>query len=277
MRIFALILFKYMNDTQEFFQHCQAWYQGDQGSFMLENVLQLTKQMVSPWPRRGHSLLEIGCGHWKSLEMLWQSGFDVSSIATAQMYGASAHSVLGGKVDIGYGALDHLPFQDNFFDYVVLMLPPQKTTYPPLLDILTESARLAAKGILLQFWNPFSCTGLLQRMHRLPLFLEHAFWTSWRDVLGILRTLCPQGAWHMGSILYTNPATWQKKNWLRTINSSIFALPLGALIQLRFDFNVNIPLTGVPLRFDALQGNITGMKVTDPISTVKNSIGTNKV
>lgn len=160
------------------------WYDTPQGAYALEREKILLQNVLSPWPRRGHSLLEMGCGDGLFLEFFWQAGFDVTAIDRASPLLDAARLRLHGRADIQAGALDALPFADNTFDYVSITTPlPMSMTAAPFLhpapsqnvaerkspataslslaqDILREAVRVSAKGLVLRCWNPSSLAGL---------------------------------------------------------------------------------------------------------------------
>ncbi len=239
-----------MSSHVDFLEQYTEWYSSQQGTFTLASTMHLTKEMLSPWPRRGHNMLAMGFGHWKSLEMLWESGFDVSAIAASQEQMELAKQSLHQKVDLYFNSFDHLPFDDNSFDYVILRPPPREEAYPLLQDMLKEAARLATKGILLQFWNKFSLLKLMSIRQSLPYFLERSLWSSWHDARKIMRKIAPKGAISTGSTLLGPPSTWHEDSlWFKS-NSKFVPIPLGALVHLRLDLVPKIPLTGIPLRLD---------------------------
>ena len=57
-----------------------AWFQTEAGAFALKRELRLLERMTAAWPRRGQRLVEIGCGTGVFLEVLHQSGFDVTGL-----------------------------------------------------------------------------------------------------------------------------------------------------------------------------------------------------
>lgn len=112
------------------------WYATPQGAYALAREKILLQHALSPWPRRGHSLLDMGCGDGLFLEFFWQSGFDVTAIDRASPLLDAARQRLHGRADIQAGALDSLPFADNTFDYVAITapLPSFMAPVPPPKD-----------------------------------------------------------------------------------------------------------------------------------------------
>ncbi len=250
----------HMTSQADFLEQYTHWYTTTQGSLVLASTLHLTKEMISPWPRRGHNVLAMGFGHWKSLEMLWESGFDVSAIAASQEHMEMAKQYLHQKVDLYINAFDHLPFDDKTFDYVILRPPPRKGSYPSLQAMFNEASRLATKGILLQFWNNASLLGLMAKRQSLPYFLEHSLWSSWQTARKMMRKAAPQGTISTGSTLLGLPKSWNENSWFHKLNSTVIPLPIGALVHLRLDLIPKTPLTSIPLRLDPV-----GVKSVRPL------------
>ncbi len=249
-----------MSQSTNFLNQYNDWYESTQGSFALASTMHLTKEMLSPWSRRGHNILAMGFGHWKSLEMLWESGFDVSAIAASQGQMDMTKKFLHQKVDVYISSFDHLPFDDKSFDYVILRPPPRKEAYPPLDAMLKEAYRLANKGILLQFWNIFSTLGLWRKRQSLPYFLEHSLWDSWHNTRKAMRKLSSSGKITTGSTLFGPLSSWHEQSRLAKGNGRVIPIPLGALVHLRLDLVAQTPLTGIALRLDP-----TGVKSIRPL------------
>lgn len=270
------------------------WYATPQGAFALERETQLLQHVLSPWPRRGHSLLEVGCGDGHFLEFFWQAGFDVTAVDRASPLLEAARQRLHGRADIQAAAADALPFADNTFDYVALTaplptLPPAPVpgahaapAQAPILarDILDEALRVAAKGLLLRCWNPFSLAGLWRyawlcsgptpsveapvaeddadapcpdAQEADSASARRALWMGWRDYRALLRSLAPGCAISTRSTLLGPPPTWHHSKALRLLNTWECPLPLGAVVYLRVDHQTRFPLTSLPLRLSSLR------------------------
>ena len=58
----------------------EAWFDTPEGRFALDREAHLLQAVLAGWPRRGHKLLEVGCGTGLFLEMLYQMGFDITGM-----------------------------------------------------------------------------------------------------------------------------------------------------------------------------------------------------
>lgn len=63
-------------------QFLHDWYATPEGTYAITQENRLFQHLISQWPRRGHTLLDIGCGAGIFLEMLWHYGFDVTGLDT---------------------------------------------------------------------------------------------------------------------------------------------------------------------------------------------------
>ncbi len=261
-------------------------------NYLLACSLHLSKKMFAPWPRRGHSFLQIRPAHWKELELLWESGFEVSAISFQDNILENAPAHLQTAVDVHKlrpKALEHLPFSQKTFDYVgINLLPdllfdtplqtcnnaeshqkksPHVLEYEqsqteifalPLHSILSEALRVTTKGIIFQGLNPFSIMGLQRKcfLKSLPAFCRHGSWYAWRDICNTLRTIEPLSDISTASMLLGSGGTWKTNSFLHKFNESIFRLPIGALMQIRLNITEYLPLTGTVLRISkSLQRN----------------------
>ena len=89
------------------------------------------------WPRRGHTLLDIGCGAGIFLEMLWHYGFDVTGLDTGTDLLDMARERLGNRAEFQLGRPEHLPFDDEEFDYAALLTVLEYVDNPE--DVLREA------------------------------------------------------------------------------------------------------------------------------------------
>ncbi len=242
-----------MITEEDFFTQYDTWYASTQGSYVLSCSMHLSKKMLSHWPRRGNNILVIGFGHWKSLEMLWENGFDVSAIAASKAHIDTARQALHQRVEIFLHAFENLPFDDKTFDYVIVSPPPRPKAYPDLNIILHEARRLATKGILLQFWNKLPFVNPYKTSKKLPFFLQHRWCISFRQAHKSLRDIAPNCSIVTGSTLIGPPSTWKENSFLHRVNCKAVPLPIGNLVQLRLNLTPQAPLTGIPLKLDSVK------------------------
>ena len=73
------------------------WYATPEGTYAIAQENRLFQHLISQWPRRGHTLLDIGCGAGIFLEMLWHYGFDVTGFDTSTELLDMARERLGNR------------------------------------------------------------------------------------------------------------------------------------------------------------------------------------
>lgn len=220
-----------------------AWFETPAGAFALRREIRLIEHMTSGWPRRGQRLLEIGCGTGIFLGVLHQAGFDVAGIDAAPAMLAAARDRLGARADLHLGDAAHLPFDDNEFDYAVILTVLEFCPAPGA--VLSEAARVARKGLLIGFLNRLSlhwlCSQALPPVRSGSLLGKAAWFSPWRmrrliqESLGSRDCVCR-------SVLFGPMATWRDATPWRQLNAPILPLPVGAFCAAR------VNLLGQPAR-----------------------------
>jgi SAM-dependent methyltransferase len=214
---------------------------------MLSSLSLLVQHLSADWTRRGRSLLEIGCGDGRVLEILWTLGFDVSGLEHDPDKAGEANALLGGRADIRLGAYDHVPYEDDSFDYVVLV---QVFGQHPEMDaLLREAMRVATRNILLIFPNAWSLAWAAARLsgRKKPSLAAYSPFAILRE----LRRACPGCALRLRSILPGPPGSWTAHSFWRYGNNKLLPLPCGAFVGIRLDLLPLAPVTGLPLLVEA--------------------------
>jgi len=226
-------------------QEVEQWYASPRGSFALAQQKQLLQHVMSRWPRRGCSMLDVGCGTGLFSEFLWESGFDVSCLAQNQPMLESAQARLGAKASYQVGLAGHLPFDDHAFDYVALLGALEDTDEP--CAALEEALRVAARGVILGFFNACSLARLAQALPcggRMPQARWLGLTTLWR----LLRRLPDIRRMRLGAVLLGPPCTWRDGKICDFFNILRLPLPVGAYTALSISLGPTLPLTALPLR-----------------------------
>lgn len=233
------------------------WYATPEGNFALCQEYRLFQRMVSSWPRRGNTLLEVNCGSGVFLEMLWEYGFDVTGLDSVPELLNLAGKRLGRRADFQYGFADHLPYEDKSLDYVSLISTLEYETNPQ--DVLEEALRVARRGVLVGFLNRWS---VYKGCQRLPGPWKTAQRRgAWLDPLWVGRTArarCPSCAIHSRSVLLGPPASWHKGAFWGRINAWELPFPVGAYVGMRIDICPGPPLTSIPLHVNATAPSASG-------------------
>lgn len=228
-------------------QFLHDWYATPEGTYAITQENRLFQHLISQWPRRGHTLLDIGCGAGIFLEMLWHYGFDVTGLDTGTDLLDMARERLGNRAEFQLGRPEHLPFDDEEFDYAALLTVLEYVDNPE--DVLREAIRVSHRGVIIGFMNSFSLYQIQRRLHRPTLEYRHRrhnlnFWSLARMV----RRIRPKATLSFRSVLLGPPNTWKKEGLWGKINSLQTPLPIGAYLGLCIDTMPRVPLTPLLLR-----------------------------
>jgi len=226
----------------------EQWHASPRGSFVLAQQKQLLQHVMSHWPRRGCSILDVGCGTGLFSEFLWESGFDVSCLAQNQSMLETAQARLAHKASYQVGVAGHLPFDDHTFDYVALLGGLEEPDEPRVA--LEEALRVAARGVVLGFFNACSLARLAQIMpcgssNRIP----QTRWLGLASLWRLLRRLPDiRRRIRFGAVLLGPPCSWRKGEICGFFNKLRVPLPVGAYAALSITLGPALPLTALPLR-----------------------------
>ena len=205
-----------------------AWFTTPEGLFALKREIRLIERMTAGWPRRGQRLLEIGCGTGIFLEVLHSAGFDVTGLDAAPAMLEAARRRMGNKADLHLGDAAHLPFDDNAFDFCVLLTVLEFCPDPAA--VLAEAGRVAKKAVLVAYLNPCSLYGLSLRLsrgrRRGPL--REAHWFAPCAMNRLVRKALGRRPVRSASVLPGPRSTWREAAPWRQLNAPLLPLPLGA-------------------------------------------------
>ena len=213
------------------------------GQFSLQMQKLLLQHCLAAWPRRGRTLLEINCGRGDFLPLLWECGFDMTATESDPTLRAQA-ARMADRAEVVAAADDHLPFDDDEFDWAVLHLvsPGAQSAR----TAMAEALRVASAGVAITFWNtaslPFMLHCLTGRKKPWP-GPAFCWWQMWRA----LRSLAP-GSMSGASVLAGPQGTWNPLCGLSRCNRVLPWLPMGAWGVIRIDLNKSRPVTPLPLR-----------------------------
>lgn len=228
----------------------QEWYATPEGEYALSQENSLFQRLVSQWPRRGKTLLDVGCGAGVFLEMLWHYGFDVTGFDTSPELIDLARERMGNRADFQLGKSDYLPFDDKEFDYVSLLSILEYVENPE--DVLAEAFRVASRGVIIGTINSFSLyhAGCLLRRTS-PQAGHHVRRMNMWSLSRLIRRLCPSGRIAARSVLLGPSSTWRKKGFWGRANAVQTTWPIGAYIGVCVDTQARLPMTPLLLRAKA--------------------------
>ncbi len=222
----------------------ESWFLTRAGSFAYMAEKRLISCMISGWPRRGHSLLEIGCGTGLFLEQFYEAGFEVTGLDSSQDMLQAAKQRLGNRGELHLGNAECLPFEDKEFDFVALLTMLEFQKDP--LAVLREARRVAKKGLVVAFLNRFSLYYLSHGMSAPCLrssTLRNANWHSPLEMRKLLQQATGRRDIVIRSVLPGPMWSWRQTPPLHWLNRCVTPLWIGAYCAARVDLFTMKPMT----------------------------------
>lgn len=106
---------------------------------------------IASWRRRNTHLLEINCGFGLCLQVLWESGFDVTGTSALPEERRMAVLTAPCGTEILAARDDDVPVDTDAFDWVILHLAEHDGVQTRAA--MREAARIASRGLVVTFWN----------------------------------------------------------------------------------------------------------------------------
>jgi len=104
-------------------------------------------------PMDGERLLNVGCGEGDYLRFFRENGCNVTGTNPSQHMLDTARGKLGQRADLYLGNSEDLPFSDNEFDIVTLILPDPACNFQ---NAINEAIRVCSGRIFLGTLNRYS-------------------------------------------------------------------------------------------------------------------------
>jgi len=177
----------------------EHWLKKPQSKKAFELETQLMRDVLQP--RRGETVLDIGCGTGACLAAFLEMGLKVTGLDPSTYMLDIALEKIGNRADLYRGYAEDLPFDDNSFSYACLF-----TTLEFVEDhrkALQEAFRVAKDRVFIGVLNRYAIKGIQRRVKGIftPTIFNHAkFFSVWelkqmiRNILGNLpvswRTVC---------------------------------------------------------------------------------------
>jgi ubiquinone/menaquinone biosynthesis C-methylase UbiE len=228
---------------QDSVRRYEEWFASRAGAFAYARERALLERLIAGWPRRGQRLLEIGCGPGLFLEAFWEAGFEVDGLDRDPYMLRRARERMGNRAGLHLGDAAHLPFDDNEFDFAVLLTVLEFICEPD--EVILEAARVAQKGLLIGFLNrrslyylekgktwPWANRGRLRRAH----------WYTPGEMRRLVAGSLGPKPTASGSVLAGPSFTWRNALPLRWLNCAL-PVGLGGFAALRVDLYGGRPLT----------------------------------
>jgi SAM-dependent methyltransferase len=199
----------------------------------IELIMNLTS------PRRGEALLEVGCGAGDSLLLFRNKGCDVTGIEPSAALLEQARRKLGDKADLSPGNADELPFSDNEFDIVSLMMPPHITADQE--KAIGEAIRVSRGRVFIGVINSHSFHAIQLKIQKLfnPYHHRKARYFCIYELIGLVRKFLPDAHIQWGSVIYL-PVGWYEFAVKLEESLPVSRNPFGAFLGISFHVTFNL-------------------------------------
>ncbi len=208
------------------------WYQTPEGRYADNMEKELFSRLVQP--RRGQSLLEVGCGTGHNLEYFQELGLRVVGVEPSRAMLEVAATKLGSGVALLQAQAENLPFPDNSFDLVALITVLE--FLPDPLPALKEASRTAREKVYLGVLNKASLVGITRRIKaklRGSIYRGATFYTI-KEMENLIRKLEKDLPLEWGSVLHF-PLGWHRLLQGLDHFFSFRRSPFGAFLGIRLD------------------------------------------
>jgi SAM-dependent methyltransferase len=156
----------------------EQWLNSPQRRLTAELETRLMVDMLAPM--RGESLLDIGCGTGASLFPFLESGVQVTGIDPSPYMLDIAIANVMNRVDFYRGYAEDLPFDDNSFNYAILVTALEFVDDPQ--KAIAEACRVAKDRIFIGVLNRYAIKGLERRVKGIfvpSIFNRARFFSVW--------------------------------------------------------------------------------------------------
>lgn len=219
----------------------ERWLASPRGSYALVQECHLLEWLTAAWPRRGRTLLEVGCGPGVFLEFFHRAGFDVAGLDKSPVMLAAARDRLGERADFNLGDAHRLPYDTDSYDYVALLTLLEFVSDPR--RVLLEAARVAKRAVIVGYLNRLSLYRLSAGHHKI---LNQAKWYLPWEMRSLARSAMGSAPIHEGSVLPGPPWTWRPGCPLWGLGRAVLPVQVGAYCAYTADLTAEPPLTPLP-------------------------------
>jgi SAM-dependent methyltransferase len=133
------------------------------GRYIFSRQKELILDLVAP--RAGERMLGVDCGTGDYLQLFREKWCAVTGIDSSAEMLKIARDKLGDGTELILGKADDLPFSDNEFDIVTMVISLEFSTNPQ--KAITEAIRVSRSRVFIGFLNNFSFVGSRQRLKEL--------------------------------------------------------------------------------------------------------------
>ena len=180
-------------------------------------------------------MLLAGCGNGLFLETMLQAGFRVTGQESDPLLLSRARMRLGQAAGLNLGPCEHLSYEDNSFDYLLLLFALNRSVEPDL--VLQEAARVARRGILVGMLNRWPRPTRQESAFTAQTSSEEAplFPLSWGRLKKMIRSRIAVRQMRARSVLPGPQFTWRDSALANLLNRGFYPADWGAFYAVRMD------------------------------------------
>ncbi len=224
------------------------WFESPAGIYVGERMASLFMNLARPL--RGERILDMGCNMNSSMVLFKNPGCSVTSLATTrETVEKVTKDMRDVAQDIHVGDMEDLPFSDNEFDLVTMILSLEMTHAPE--NVLSEAVRVSHGRVFIALLNRISCAA---RSLKTPFFSTpplHSF--TMFDVIRIVGKAMPDVPVDWGSVVCF-PVSWYPRLGTTDRRLPLRKNPLGAIGGLAFPVKYRYRTIQEPLRVNVNTG-----------------------
>ncbi len=215
----------------------ERWLNTPQGYYLESREKGLILNLTTPqW---GETVLEVGCGTGEHLLFFQKQGCYVSGLEPSPALLEVARKKLGDRAELRLGRAADLPFPDNEFDIVSLIL---SETFTEDWEIaIGEAIRVCRGRVFIGVLNILSLAALQLKWRGLfkPSLSETGRFSRIGELKGMVRRLLPGVRIQWGSVIFL-PAGWY--GFAIGLEEAIPTRhnPFGAFLGLSFPVHFNL-------------------------------------
>ena len=165
----------------------QEWLNDPKNRFAADLEKRLMLNALNPV--RGESVLDIGCGTGSGLQTFFDKGLQVTGLDPSPYMLDIATKNIGNRADLYRGFAEDLPFDDNSFNYAIIMTTLEFVEDPK--KAIEEACRVAKDKIFLGVLNRYAIKGVHRRIKGVftrTIYNHACFFSIW-ELKDIIRSL----------------------------------------------------------------------------------------
>ncbi len=174
----------------------KKWAEDPANAKLIAKQIDFAFSMLDPMPES--SILDIGCKLGSNLDFFIKKGLNATGVEASPYLIDFASKKLKNKADIHQSEFDNLPFEDNSFDYSLLITTLEFAEDP--IKTVEEACRVTKDKIFIGILNKYAVKNIERKIKGIfsdTVYKKARFFAIW-EINNIIKSL-------MGDI----PITWK--------------------------------------------------------------------